>query len=86
MQAKKSPRKAFSCMPTRPVAGEALSLHLSRQHMHAGKQGHPAALSAGILVTRAKHNLPPQKERPSTDMPSVKQGNLWGRQLEGIVI
>lgn len=38
MQPKKSPRKPFSCMPTKPVAGEALSLHLS-QPTHEGKQG-----------------------------------------------
>lgn len=27
-QPKKSPRKPFSCIPTKPVAGEALKLHL----------------------------------------------------------
>ena len=32
-QAKKSLRKAFSCMPTRPVAGEGLKPHLARKDM-----------------------------------------------------
>lgn len=44
MQPKKSPRKAFSCMPTRPVAGEALNLHLS-QPARGGKQGNGQVFS-----------------------------------------
>lgn len=35
-QPKKSLRKPFSCMPTKPVAGEALSLHLLQQRKVRG--------------------------------------------------
>ena len=38
MHAKKSLRNRFSCMPTRPVAGEALSRHLSKSHTPCEKQ------------------------------------------------